>query len=211
MDTLVLACVAALAGAAFQAMDDAGTHSRLSRQIMVGLFVAMAASLVAAGALVGRRAGEPARVTVIASALVFVAWLAALWLFDASPLRRRVGYVYGNEAPRQLAFNGFAMRLFLCWATTIVVAGAALLLARRRQEFAWAGVAAALGLASAAAAALGRMGGELEWVRPPKWAKLASTALLLLLFVALVRLLAGAMRGGVSGRSRGVAAGGVSD
>ena len=58
----------------------------------------------------------------------------------------------------------------------------------------WIGVAGVLGLGSALAWGGSRMGGTWAWVRPGKWVKLMSMVLLVMMGVALVRLLVGAMR-----------------
>lgn len=139
-------------------------------------------------------AGSPDWQTVLAAVLVVGAWVVAMWLFDASPLRRTVGYIYGNETPEQLAYNLFAMRLFLCLATTTIVAGASLLLSRRGADLLWVGICFVLGLCSAVLWGGYLLAGHAAWMRVAKWPKLMSSVFVLLLLVALVRLLAGAMR-----------------
>jgi hypothetical protein len=190
----ILVFVAAAVGVGLQAMDDAASRLGLSRYAIVAAFGAAAAGVVAVAGLGARRAGSPVWQTVLAAVLVAGAWVAALWLFDASPLRRTVGYIYGNETVEQLAYNHFAMRLFLCWATTTIVAGASLLLSRRGADLLWVGICYVLGLCSAALWAGYLLAGHAAWMRVAKWPKLMSSVFLLLLLVALVRLLAGAMR-----------------
>ena len=184
----------AAAGVGLQVMDDAAGRLGFSRYAVLVAFAAGAAAVVAVAALAARRAGSPVWQTVLAAVLVAGAWVAAMWLFDASPLRRTVGYIYGNETPEQLAYNLFAMRLFLCWATTTIVAGASVLLSRRGADLLWVGICFVLGLCSAVLWGGYLLAGHAAWLRVAKWPKLMSSVMLLLLLVALVRLLAGAMR-----------------
>lgn len=192
--SVVLLVVAMAAGAALQVFDDAAGRLGLSRYATPVAFGVAAAAVVAVVALVGRIAGSPVWQTVLAAVLVAGAWLAALSLFDASPLRRTVGHIYGNETPQQHAFNRFVMRLFLCWVTVGIVGGAGLLLSRRRGVFGWMVAGLAAGFCSATLWGGYMLTGRAAWLRVMKWPKLLSTVLLVVMFVCLVRLLAGAMR-----------------
>ena len=189
-----LLVVATAAGALLQAFDDAAGRLGLSRYATPVAFGVAAAAVVAVLALGARRAGSPVWQTVLAAVLVFGAWLAALSLFDASPLRRTVGFITGNETPPQHAFNRFVMRLFLCWVTVGIVGGAGLLLSRRREVFGWMLISLAAGFCSATLWGGYLLAGRAAWLRVLKWPKLLSTVLLVVMFVCLVRLLAAAMR-----------------
>ena len=191
--SIILLVVATAAGAALQAFDDAAGRLGLSAYATPVAFGIAATAVVAVVALVGRVAGSPVWQTVLAAVLVLGAWLAALSLFDASPLRRTVGFITGNETPQQHAFNRFVMRLFLCWVTVGIVGGAGLLLSRRREVFGWMVAGLAAGFCSAVLWGGYMLAGRAEWLRVMKWPKLLSTVLLVVMFVCLVRLLAAAI------------------
>lgn len=192
-------------GAGFQVFDDLVTGDSdlpsvplwAKKTLYCGVFVAFLFLLMVAAAKLFRRRVVHA---LIAGILVWATMFASQIVFAHTPLRGTIGWISPGESATTLAAESFFMRLYLCWAPTLVLGGLCIALCRDRAAVTWLVRILAVGALSASLWGLNRLGRYGRWLHAYKWPKLAAGALLALVFVLLVALLARAI-----GRQRSAA------
>jgi hypothetical protein len=127
---------------------------------------------------------------------LIVIFYASMYLFHViPPLRETIGTIRPGQSGRADVVNAFLMRLYLCWAPTVITGVIISLLAKRRACILWLSVSFGTGLISAVLWGFSRLPRPAPWMYWMEWPKLLATGLLALLFVMLTGFLARSVAG----------------
>lgn len=196
---LVIVCV--VIGAWFNIFDDAvsGTDfvKSLPSFIWPILYLGTAIGcLTILAMVVAKLFGVSRLLAGLCTVALVVIFCASMFLFSSIPLlRETIGTIRSGQSAQTRVSNSFLMRLYLCWAPTVIAGAIMSLLAKRRTCILWLSVSFAVGLISAVLWGFNHLPRPAPWMYWMKWPKLLATGLLALLLVMLTGFLARSVAG----------------
>ena len=128
-------------------------------------------------------------------ALIAIFWVSMFLFHSIPPLRETIGTIRPGQSGKTDVTNAFLMRLYLCWAPTVITGIIMFLLAKRRACILWLSASFGTGLISAVLWGLNSLPRPVPWMYWMKWPKLLATGLLALVFVMLTGFLARSVAG----------------